>query len=191
MNRQVHFDGLYARSDDPWDYRTSPYESSKYDRTLAALDRPYYGSVLEIGCSNGEFAARMATRCRRLLALDLSARAVAVARKRLARHPHAEVRRATIPRDWPDDTYDLIVFSEVLYYLDLPELRACAEHSAISLASPGEIVLVNWTGATDTPLSGKEASSAFVNSLVRHRKFGVRSEAHFGYDLLHLSEKDP
>jgi SAM-dependent methyltransferase len=184
--REAHFDRLYAASEDPWHYRTSTYEDAKYRATLAALGRPTYRSALEIGCSNGELSARIAPLCRRLVALDLSARAVALARQRLARHGHAEVQQATIPADWPEGRFDLIVFSEVLYYLDRGELEACAARMAASLAGRGEVVLVNWRGKTGTPLSGREAAGIFMGELCRRRKVRIRSQAREGYDLVNL-----
>lgn len=184
--RQLHFERLYALSEDPWDYRTSPYEEAKYHATLTTLCRPTYRSALEVGCSNGELSSRIATRCRRLVALDFSPQAVELARKRLAGVLHAEVIRATIPRDWPSGRFDLIVFSEILYYMDRTEIEACAVKAAESLPAQGEIVLVNWQGSTDTPLSGRSAAGIFLSEFLRCRDLPVGTTLHDGYDLTHI-----
>jgi SAM-dependent methyltransferase len=187
--REAHFETLYTRSEDPWHYRTSAYEDAKYRATLAALRQPEFRSALEAGCANGELSARIAPRCRRLVALDLSARAVVLARRRLIDFSHVDVRQATIPRDWPEGRFDLIVFSELLYYLDRAELAACAERTAAALTDQGELLLVNWQGSTNTPLSGREAAQIFAQGLLHLRALRVTCAIRDGYDLMHFDAR--
>ena len=156
------FDRIYASGDDPWDFQASSYELDKYDQTLAALPRPFFASGLEVGCSIGVQTRRLAERCGALLALDLAPQAILRARARCAGLTHVALREAQVPRDWPADTYDLVVLSEVLYFLDRDDLASLARLVLGSLRPDGAVLLVNWTGPTDTPTTGQEAAQTFI-----------------------------
>jgi SAM-dependent methyltransferase len=151
----AYFDRLYAASEDPYGFRTRWYERRKFALTAAALSRERYRSGLDVGCSNGELSARLADRCERFLACDGSARAVALARARLRDRPHAQVLHWTLPAQWPAGEFDLIVISELGYFLEPSPLDALLGAARASLAEDGEVVLVHWTGANaDAPLDG-------------------------------------
>jgi chemotaxis methyl-accepting protein methylase len=71
--------------------------------------------------------------------------------------------RMMLPRDWPADRrFDLMLFSEVLYFLDAPDVRLVARRASETLAAHGSVLLVNWTGDTDTPTTGDTAADAFI-----------------------------
>ena len=114
-----YFDDVYRANPDPWGFTTSPYESGKYAATLAALPRPRYANAFEAGCSIGVLTARLAPRCNRLLAIDVSEDALAQARARCAAFPHVRLERRLLPGEFPDadGPFDLILVSEVGYYL--------------------------------------------------------------------------
>jgi trans-aconitate methyltransferase len=156
------FDRIYAGADDPWDFEGSAYEKAKYAETLAALPRARFTRGLEIGCSIGVQTRLLASRCNALLALDLAPEAIRRARARCADLPHVELREAQVPRDWPDGAFDLIVISEVLYFLDRADIAALAARVCGGLAPHGAVVLVNWTGQTDTPTTGHESAELFI-----------------------------
>lgn len=168
-----HFDDLYRKSGDPWDYATSAYERCKYDATLAALTRPRYANAVEAGCSIGVLSARLATRCDRLLALDFAAFAVERASERLAVFTGAEARRATLPEDWSDGHYDLIVLSEILYYLMPDAIIRMAELIARDATETGECVLVHWRGGTDTHVTPTDARDLFCTTLAALRPLDI------------------
>lgn len=170
--RADHFAGLYAGSDDPWHYRSSAYEAAKYAATIAALTRPRYHAALEIGCSIGELTALIATRAEAVTGIDLSRRAVTLARRRLRPMSHVQVERLTVPTEWPTGRWDLFVISEVIYYLSEAEISLLAERLTDARIAPAEIVIVNWNGPTDTPLSPGEAMAIFTRCLSRHMTFG-------------------
>jgi hypothetical protein len=50
----------YHDGDDPWSFRTSPYEQQKFAAPRAALSRPRYHSALELACSNDAVARHLA-----------------------------------------------------------------------------------------------------------------------------------
>ncbi|WP_169306369.1 SAM-dependent methyltransferase [Paracoccus hibiscisoli] len=150
-----HLSRLYALSDDPWNHRSSPYEALKYQATLAAIGLGPFHHALEVGCGNGTFATLLADRCETLTVMDCIPAAVALAKQALTPCPHARVIQGTAPRNLPQIRPDLVVLSEVLYFLtpaDIVDLGVWLRHHAT-----GAVVAVNWTGPTDEPLTGTEA----------------------------------
>lgn len=162
-----YFEKLYAQDADPWQFETSAYETAKYDATLAALPQPRYVSAIEIGCSIGVLTARLAPRCDELLALDVNEPALERARQRCRDVPHVQFEKGQIPQDWPDGRFDLIMLSEVLYYLDKDDLDRLATRVGLSLVPGGTIMMVHWLGETDYPLSGDVAVEHFTEQLER------------------------
>lgn len=160
-----HFRRLYDHKDDPWDYETSPYEAAKYAATLAALTRPSYACAIEAGCSIGVLSALLAPRCVQFLAVDLVQRAVDSAAARLAPYPGAQALRATLPEDWPQGRYDLIVLSELLYYLSAPGIDAMARLIARDAVPGAECVMVHYQGDTRTEIRPDTARDRFCVTL--------------------------
>lgn len=159
------FEALYAREPDPWKYRTSTYEQQKFAATLAALPEPRFRRGLDIGCSIGVLTRQLASRCDRLLALDVVDAALALARAACADAPHVTFARMRIPGEWPDGRFDLIVISEVLYYLDPSDIRRAAAACLRSLEPEGTIVLVNFLSPKRRPCYADESVALFRAAL--------------------------
>jgi SAM-dependent methyltransferase len=160
-----YFDALYERSADPWHFETSAYEDAKYTATLEALPRARYWRALEIGCSIGVLTRLLAGRCQELIATDPAVRALDLARDRCCDMPHVAFRQGQAPTDWPEGSFDLILFSEVIYYLSPEDVDALAARVSCSLAPGGHVELVHWVRDTDYPLSGDEAAERFIAAL--------------------------
>ena len=109
---------------------------------------------------------QLAPRCARLLAVDAAERPLAEARARLAEFPGVEVRRARVPEDWPEGTFDLILLSEVLYFLDRDDLRTVTGQVLRALRPGGDVVLVHWLPPAEPPYpqTGDEAVSGFLEA---------------------------
>ncbi len=159
-----YFDALYDEDIDPWRFGTSDYERQKYAASVDALPDPFYDSALEVGCSIGIFTGLLATRCGQLLALDVADKALAQARQNCPA-PHVTFENRSIPKDWPTGSFDLIVLSEVLYYLDRSALDQTARHARAHLRSGGAILLVHYLGETNYPLTGDEAATLFIETV--------------------------
>jgi hypothetical protein len=144
-----YFDALFEGDDDPWQFRSRWYESRKRAMTLACLTQERYGSTFEPGCANGELSAALATRCDRLVASDGAARAVALARARTSNMPHVQVRQAWVPAEWPDERFDLIVVSELGYFLSADALQALAIKAKASLLAAGTVLACHWRHRSD------------------------------------------
>lgn len=168
-----YFETIYAQSRDPWDFETSSYERRKYELTLAALPKHCYTSAFEPGCSVGVLTEMLSARCRRLLATDLIGDALERASARLKPYPHVQIEEGAIPEQWPDGVFDLVVFSEIAYYFDEPDLRGVMDLLVRSTLVGAHLVAVHWRGETDYPLSGLRAhevmsESRELRSVVHH-----------------------
>jgi SAM-dependent methyltransferase len=139
-----YFDALYAADSDPWGFRSRWYERRKRALMMAALPSARYRRAFEPGCANGEVTAALAGRCQSVLACDSSARAVALARRRTGAAPNVKVVQLAIPGGWPAQSFDLIVFNEIGYYLRAHELKQTVNHIVRSLAPPGAVVVCHW-----------------------------------------------
>jgi cyclopropane fatty-acyl-phospholipid synthase-like methyltransferase len=169
------FDQLYATSADPWGYRHSRYEARKYRATLNALGKKRFAAAFEPGCSIGVLTRQLARRCASLLAMDGAQAALQEARARCRDLPHVAFQRATLPQAWPRGRrFDLIVLSEMLYFLSPADMRLVARRARASLRASGVILLVNYTGPNNAPQTGTRASAGFAAACGMRRSGGWR-----------------
>jgi hypothetical protein len=158
-----HFRRLYAHSADPWAFRTSPNEQEKYRRTIEALGERRFRSGFEPGCSIGVLTRMLATRCDALLAGDIVEEPLNTARISCDDQPWVRFVRLRIPAEWPDGQFDLIVLSEVLYFLSCRDIAAVAARTLACLDTDGVVLSVNWRGHGDDPCGGDEAATILLN----------------------------
>jgi hypothetical protein len=159
-----YFEEMYAESDDPWDFATSDYEQRKYALTVASLPRAHYANAFEPGCSVGVLSEYLAPRCHRLLASDIIMAPLTRAVDRLERYPNVQVEERSIPDEWPDEIFDLIVLSEIAYYFDVETLRIVIDLILGTTVSGAHVIAVHWRGQTDYPLSGDSAHAVIDQS---------------------------
>lgn len=153
----AQFEALYQRDPDPWGYATSDYEREKYAATLAACGPGPFADVLELGGSIGIFSAALAPRCERLTTVDGARTAVQVARERLVPWPQVEVLLGNIPDAIGPRPYELVVSSEILYYLEPEALEATLAVVTRCLRPHGRLVAVHWRPpGPERPFTGEE-----------------------------------
>jgi 2-polyprenyl-3-methyl-5-hydroxy-6-metoxy-1,4-benzoquinol methylase len=160
-----YFEDLYASNIDPWRFASSDYERDKYAQTLAALPEARFHRALEVGCSIGVLTHQLAGRCEHLLAVDAALAPLGEARRRCGDLAHVEFAQMFVPRQWPEGQFDLILLSEVVYYLDAADVDKLAASAFTSLAPRGSVVLVHWIGKTNYPLTGDQAAELFIARL--------------------------
>lgn len=141
-------DDTHRASDDPW-RSDSWYERRKRAVTLASLPRSSYRRVLEVGCSTGALTAELAERAQEVIALDISPAALKLAQARLADDPRdnrgvVQWHRAAVPQDWPAGSFDLVVLSEVGYYLSPQALSALTVALGGSLDDRADVLACHW-----------------------------------------------
>ena len=156
-----YFDDLYRDSDDPWGLGGSWYEQRKRALTMASLPRARFRSAFEPGCALGLLTELLAPRCDRLLATDIAAEPLAALAGRFG--PQVQVRQLAVPGQWPDGEFDLVVLSEIGYYLDHTDLSAVIARTVGSLAPDGFVVACHWRHpAAGYPLTGDEVHEALT-----------------------------
>ena len=161
-----YFNDVYAANDDPWNFETSEYEAAKYEVTMAALPKNRYEEALEIGCSIGVLTQQLAEKCDHLLATDVSQKALDSAAKRCEKFKNISFEKLSLPQEIPDNQYDLIIISEVAYYLSASDWEVAIDKLYDILRPAGNIVLVHWLPEVhDYPQTGDEVHRIFEKSV--------------------------
>lgn len=166
----AHFEARYRAEADPWRLEPRWYERRKRALTVASLSRERYERAFEPACALGLLTAMLAPRCDQLIAVDASPTAAASAAHRLAGFGHVEVGCMSVPDAWPSGRFDLIVLSEVGYYLRRDTMRRLARDAAARLTDDGELLAVHYRPAVAEHLIDGDTVHA-----VLHDTPGLRS----------------
>lgn len=151
---------------------------------MALLPAARYRRALEPGCSIGVLTRMLATRCDEVLSCDIAAAAVQAAARRTEDLTHVRVEQRDIPGGWPDGRFDLIVFSEILYYFGDHDLEQVVKNAVAALEPEGTLLAVHWRHpVTDYPRSGDDAHRVLVAQpglarLVRHTERDFLAEVY-------------
>ena len=114
---EADFDRLALLDDEGWT------ANNHYHGSLLKYVPENCGLALEIGCGTGAFARELAARCRRVVALDLSAEMIRVARSRSARFDNVEFQLAdAMTWSFPQSQFDFICSIATLHHLEQREL---------------------------------------------------------------------
>jgi trans-aconitate methyltransferase len=163
-----YFADMYAAEPDPWRLSERWYEQRKYALTLAMLPRPTYRHAFEPGCSVGVLTEHLTHRCEHVTATDVAEAALEAARARLdrgARLDRVTLLRRSLDLEWPAEGFDLIVLSEVAYYLSAPELRRVLDRECPRLRPGATIIASHWRHRVeDYPLTGDEANAVIAET---------------------------
>jgi SAM-dependent methyltransferase len=194
----AHFRERYGASPDPYGLADRWYEARKYALSLALLPREHYGAAFEPGCSIGVLTARLAPRCDTLLSCDGIADAVEAARSRTQELPGVRVEQRLVPREWPMGSFDLIVFSEILYYFDDADLNQLLRLGVLALRPGGHLLAVHWRHhAPDHPRDGDEVHNILAKDTRLARLTGYRDldftaevYTHSGGDLRSVAQAE-
>lgn len=136
-------DRLHAEQAEPWGADGRWYERRKRALLLAMLPQERLGRVLEVGCSTGVTTVALAERADEIVAIDASEAALARAAERSAGLP-VRLLHGQAPEAWPDGRFDLVVLSEVGYFLSPAALDALVDRVAGCLDDDGAVVLCHW-----------------------------------------------
>lgn len=181
-----HFEALYASSPDPWGYGSRWYERRKHALTVACLPAERYRRAFEPGCSTGVLTTALSARCDHLVAADMSPSALHRAREATSSLCGVEVRQLRVPEEWPEGAFDLVILSELGYYLDPPGLELFIERTQACLSVGGHLVAVHWRGISEDFLNPDGAQDVHARLLSRPGWARVVShhEADFMIDVL-------
>jgi SAM-dependent methyltransferase len=154
-------DRLHVDDVDPWGAESRWYERRKRSLLLAALPRDRFRRALEVGCSTGVLTESLLDRTESLVATDSSPAALTLARARLG--DHADLQLLAAPQEWPGGRFDLVVVSEVGYFLSPAGLDGLVRRVAGSLTPDGVLALCHWRHPVKGwPLGGREVHRAFA-----------------------------
>lgn len=178
-----YFENVYAANEDPWNFETSEYEAAKYSVTIASLPKDKYESALEIGCSIGVLTQLIAKKCLRLLATDVSRKAIDQASRRCIELDNVSFQLLTFPKQIPDGRYDLIIISEVAYYLSYNDWEYAIKILLEKIITGGHIVLVHWLPEVhDYPQTGDEVHNSF-KEFMENRMINIYADRTMSYRI--------
>ena len=131
-----YFDRMYSESADPWQLRDRWYERRKYAITMALLPYERYRHAFEPGCSIGVLTEQLTGRCDHVTCIDVAAAALDATHRRLVdagRRSQVTLLRSSLDEPWPQGPFDLVVLSELCYYLDPRALREAVSYTHLTL----------------------------------------------------------
>jgi predicted O-methyltransferase YrrM len=164
----AYFDRMYAGTEDPWELSTRWYEQRKYAITLALLPRRRYRHAFEPGCSIGILTELLALRCDQVTAVDVADVAIRTADVRLRDagfRGQVTLARASLDDAWPPGPFDLLVLSEVAYYLKADALATVLRRECPRLPPGATVVAAHWRHAVaDYPLTGDQAHAIIADT---------------------------
>jgi len=114
---EADFDRLALLDDEGWT------TNNQYHDSLLKHVPEHCENALEIGCGTGAFARALARRCKRVVALDLSAEMIRVARSRSSQFENLEFQLAdAMTWDFPQSHFDFVCSIATLHHLEQREL---------------------------------------------------------------------
>jgi peptidoglycan/xylan/chitin deacetylase (PgdA/CDA1 family)/SAM-dependent methyltransferase len=148
VEEKDHWNALFSR-EDPWDY-SSAYEQQKYRHTLDMLPEEPFARTLELGCAEGLFTEMLSKYAGEVLAMDISERALERATARCAGQKNVTFVQHDIAQGLNVGDFDLIVCSEILYYLrDRYALAAFAGQVKQALRPGGYLLMTHANMVSD------------------------------------------
>ncbi|HVQ51063.1 MAG TPA: SAM-dependent methyltransferase [Mycobacterium sp.] len=173
-----YFDDKYAEAKDPWQLEERWYERRKYAITLAMLPHPRYRHAFEPGCSIGVLTEHLTGRCDHVTATDVAAAALDAADRRLVEAGSRErvnLLRNSLDEPWPAMHFDLVVLSELGYYLEATELRTVLDREVARLARGTIVIAAHWRHRVDDyPITGDRANDVIGATPGLHHLGGYR-----------------
>ena len=165
------FDEIFRQSSDPWRYTSSFYETSKFRTTIKCLPKVQFKNAFEIGCAIGVLSQKLAKKCDRLLSVDHSEVGLGEARKRCAGLPQVRFEQMQIPQQFPTEKFDLILFSEVGYYLTMPDLLTTKQKIIDQLLPGGYLLMVHFRSQVESfILNGDIVHDTFIQESAQFLK---------------------
>lgn len=164
----AYFDEMYAASDDPWELGTRWYEQRKYAITMALLPEVRYRHAFEPGCSIGTLTESLAQRCDHVTSIDVAEAALRTADARLTAagcRDRVTLLQSSLDHSWPDGPFDLVVLSEIAYYLDAEHLGAVLRRGCARLGKGATVIAAHWRHpVADYPLDGDAAHDVIAET---------------------------
>lgn len=121
IGKKGRFNNLYLLDPDPFGCETYTYERQKANDLIGALHGQRFVNILDLGCGTGVLTKELSHLSKTVTAIDFSERAIDIALRKCQasniKFQCNDIRNLAL-----QERYDLIVCSEVLYYLNSQEL---------------------------------------------------------------------
>lgn len=173
-----YFDRLYSESEDPWQLQGRWYEQRKYSITMALLPYARYRHAFEPGCSIGVLTDHLTDRCDHVTSTDIAGAALDATHRRLVdagRRDQVTLARAALDEPWPAGPFDLVVLSELCYYLQPGALREVLDREVPRLAPAATVIAAHWRHPVDDyPMTGDDAGALITATPGLHHLGGYR-----------------
>ena len=181
------FDEIFRDNPDPWGYTTRFKEIAKFRATIQALPKVQFKNAFEIACAIGVITEKLAPKCDRLLSVDCSELALVEARKRCSHLPQVRFEQMQIPQQFPNEKFDLILFSEVGFFFTMPDLLETKQKIIDALLPGGYLLMVHFRSVAGDYFiqDGETVHNTFVeNSASSLKHFGDPRQ---NFSLLNLA----
>jgi SAM-dependent methyltransferase len=169
---------MYTESADPWQLGRRWYEQRKYAITLALLPYARYRHAFEPGCSVGVLTEHLCARCDRITSTDVAGAALEATHRRLVdagRRSQVTLLRSSLDEPWPQEGFDLVVLSELCYYLQPQVLRDTLDREVPRLRAATTIIAAHWRHrVAEYPMSGDHATDIIGATDGLHHLGGYR-----------------
>jgi SAM-dependent methyltransferase len=163
-----YFDEMYAAAEDPWQLQTRWYDQRKYAITMALLPDRRYRHAFEPGCSIGTLTESLARRCDHVTAADVAEAPLRTADVRLRAfgcRDRVTLVQSSLDQSWPEGPFDLVVLSEVAYYLEANLLSSVLRRGCGRLAQGATVLAAHWRHpVADYPLDGDKAHEVIADT---------------------------
>jgi trans-aconitate methyltransferase len=175
-----YFDRMYAESADPWQLQNRWYERRKFAICMAMLPYPRYRHAFEPGCSVGVLTEQLAGRCDHVTCADVATAALDSAHRRLLAvgcRDRVTLQHRSLDDPWPAGHFDLLVLSEVAYYLSPDVLRAVLDREVPQLAPGATVLAAHWRHrVADYPMTGDHANDVIGATAGLHQVGSYRDQ---------------
>lgn len=139
------FDILYTQRPDPWGCKPSFYQQQKHKTLLSLISSRRYSNAIDIGCGEGLLTQQLASVADKVLGIDISDVVVCQARRSCTGSSSVYFQCDDLYSLSKDETFDLVIVSDVLIYRQFSEdgIKAARDRIERLIAPKGILLLVN------------------------------------------------
>jgi len=189
------FNGYYINDDDPWgqsgeDQRLKEYYQRSRNRTLQFLSTDMLAKTLVVGCGSGhtmDFYQRGTPG--HFSGIDISSQAISIAQNKFPLFDFhvANILDETSLSGLPCETFDTIIFEQILWYL-LEDLGGALKNAGRLLKKDGELIISN--GFERDQRYGNEIIEGYAGAVkyFSTSEFCKLKQASYFDDDLHLTD---
>lgn len=139
----------FYKTENPWKYVDSFRDKTRIEIILDYVKWSHSENALDIGCGEGSVTLAASSLVEKISAFDLSSNAVAYAKKNRGRANISYYQMDATDFRYSNEIYDLILCTEILYYLDDPEKSTLFSEIRKSLSSSGYFLLSSRVDCRD------------------------------------------